>query len=147
MGQVLSVMKKPHLLIPRLFTLLHPQWLPAVPQTQGPIPALGTLNLLYSRPVMLSSDMPKACYSLPFFRSLFKLVFLPQTNTSNPPPNTHTHIHTHTPPPPLVYTARFTLPSPCKSQQIQHTQEAGTKQDVKAVVFFHEMEIAYHYLF
>lgn len=102
----------------------------------GPIAASETLTLLYSLPVVFfSSDMPKACYFLAFRRSLFKVVFLLCTNTCNslpfPNPNTTTRLHCQ------IHSA-FTS---AKSREIQHTQEACTKQDVRAAVFFYEMEI------
>lgn len=92
---------------PPLFSLcsIH-SGLPLFYGHTGLIPASETLNLLYPPPVMFfSSDVPKACYFLVFLRSLFKLIFLPWTNT---------HPQTPAPTPPLVYTARFTLHHPCK---------------------------------
>ena len=64
-----------------------------------------TLTLLCPLPVMFfSSDMPKACYSLAFLRSLFRVVFLLWSNTCNSLPSPPPHHHQVTWP-------RFILPS------------------------------------
>lgn len=146
MGRVLSVVSlAPTPCLHPLFTLLYPQWFPAVPQTQGPVPALGTLNLVYSRTIMLSSDMPKACYSPPIFRHLFELVLLPRTQYLQPLPQTCTHHHHH-------HHHQFTLPDslclyPVRESGFSTHRKPAPNRMSRLLYSFMRQKLLYHYLF